>query len=86
MKRILGAGLVSLALSLAAGCSVNDRMRESLPDPVCGKLIDRKTATITRVYLRKTYYFDREECAGTFDRHPARYCDVASAMYPEYDY
>ena len=73
-------------LLLGSGCTVNDRLRESVHDPVCGHVVEKAKAATTRDFLRKTYYFDSDECAQRFDAHPARYCDVASAMYPVYDY
>jgi YHS domain-containing protein len=73
-------------LLAAAGCTLNDRLLETVRDPVCGARVEKKAATVTRTLLRKAYYFDSEECARTFDAHPARWCDLASTMYPEYDY
>jgi len=80
-SRVLG-----LLLLAVAGCTLNDRLRDPLRDPVCGVLVEKAEAPATRTFLRKAYYFDSEECARRFDAHPARYCDVASTMYPEYDY
>lgn len=77
----MAAGLLA-----AGGCTLNDRLLSSVHDPVCGKLVEKSEPCAEREFLRKTYYFDSEECARTFDAHPARYCDVASAMYPVYDY
>lgn len=74
------------ALVLISGCTLNDRYDESARDPVCGRSLEKKSAPETRTYLRKAYYFDSDACARSFDEHPARYCDVNSAMYPNYDY
>jgi Cu+-exporting ATPase len=65
---------------------LNDRLVETVQDPVCGKRVDKRTAAAERELLRKIYYFDSEDCARKFDAHPARYYDVASGMYPVYDY
>ncbi|MBI3856308.1 MAG: YHS domain-containing protein [Planctomycetes bacterium] len=70
----------------AGGCTLPDRRLDAVRDPVCGRIVEKKSATASLTYLRKVYYFDSEECLRTFDAHPARYCDVASALYPEYDY
>jgi len=88
MKSFRGATGALLALCLLAlgGCTLNDRLVESVRDPVCGKIVEKKTAAAERELLRKIYYFDSEECARKFDAHPARYYDVASGMYPVYDY
>jgi YHS domain-containing protein len=77
------AGILWVAMG---GCTLNDRLLDSARDPVCGRVVDKKQAGASRELLRKTYYFDSEECAGKFDAHPGRYYDVASGMYPIYDY
>ena len=79
---------VVLAMGLLAvgGCTLNDRLLETVRDPVCGRSVEKKNAVAERDLLRKTYYFDSEECARKFDAHPGRYYDVASGMYPVYDY
>jgi YHS domain-containing protein len=86
MRRNIGLVLLALSYFGCTGCTLNDRLKDTVRDPVCGKTVVKEGATITRLYLRKTYYFDSEECAGSFDLHPARYCDVSSTMYPVYDY
>jgi len=86
MTGLLRSALLSLGVLAASGCTVNDRLLESVRDPVCGRTVEKKKAVAEREHLRKTYCFDSEECARTFDAHPARYCDVASTLYPVYDY
>jgi len=83
-----GRSILVLAIGLVAvgGCTLNDRLLETVHDPVCGKSVDKRNAVAERELLRKTYYFDSEECARKFDAHPGRYYDVASGMYPVYDY
>jgi YHS domain-containing protein len=51
-----------------------------------GRRLRRKNAFTSANCSGKIYYFDSEECARQFDAHPARYYDVASGMYPVYDY
>jgi YHS domain-containing protein len=77
---------VAVCLLALGGCTLNDRLTEFARDPVCGKGVEKRSAVASRDFLRKTYYFDTEECARSFDAHPARYYDAASGMYPEYDY
>ena len=86
IRGVLRSATIAAGLLSAAGCTLNDRLLESVHDPVCGKMVEKSKAPVEREFLRKTYYFDSEACAHTFDVHPARYCDVASTMYPEYDY
>jgi YHS domain-containing protein len=78
--------VLGVLLPAASGCTLNERLQDSVQDPVCGAVVEKAKAPATRTYLRKRYFFDSEECARRFDAHPARYCDVASTMYPEYDY
>jgi YHS domain-containing protein len=78
--------VLGVLLPAAAGCTLNDRLQDAAHDPVCGTVVEKAKAPATRSFLRRTYYFDTEDCARTFDAHPARYCDIASTMYPEYDY
>ena len=42
-------------------------------DPVCGMMIDPKTAAATRVYEGKTYHFCAQGCARDFDADPKKY-------------
>jgi YHS domain-containing protein len=84
--RRAGEFLLAVLLLLPGGCTLNDRLLDSVHDPVCGTVVEKAKAATTRSFLRKTYYFESEACAQRFDAHPARYCDVASTMYPEYDY
>jgi len=78
--------LLAIGLIALSGCTLNDRLLETVLDPVCGRTVEKKKAFTERELLRKIYYFDSEECAREFDAHPARYYDVASGMYPVYDY
>ena len=42
-------------------------------DPVCGMMVDDKTAEARSTHQGKTYYFCSEECKNTFDTDPDRY-------------
>jgi YHS domain-containing protein len=85
-RGVVSTVLLAIGLTAVGGCTLNDRFLEAVHDPVCGKPVEKKKAFTERELLRKIYYFDSEECARQFDAHPARYYDVASGMYPVYDY
>ena len=42
-------------------------------DPVCGMMVDEKTAKLKSQYRGKTYYFCAQACKVTFDKSPTRY-------------
>jgi YHS domain-containing protein len=42
-------------------------------DPVCGMMVDEKTAKTKTQYRGKTYYFCAQACKITFDKNPSRY-------------
>jgi YHS domain-containing protein len=42
-------------------------------DPVCGMMVDEKTARLKSDYMGKTYYFCNASCKATFDKNPAKY-------------
>jgi YHS domain-containing protein len=42
-------------------------------DPVCGMKIFPSSATASREYQGKTYYFCSQPCRHTFDEDPDRY-------------
>jgi YHS domain-containing protein len=42
-------------------------------DPVCGMMVDEKTAKIKSQYRGKTYYFCAQACKIMFDKNPSRY-------------
>jgi Cu+-exporting ATPase len=44
-------------------------------DPVCGMMIDEKTAAATSQYKGRTYYFCAAVCKERFDRSPQSYAD-----------
>ncbi len=41
-------------------------------DPVCGMMVDEKTA-VKSTYMGKTYYFCSAGCKKAFDSNPAKY-------------
>lgn len=42
-------------------------------DPVCGMMVDEKTAKFKSDYQDKTYYFCAASCKATFDKSPAKF-------------
>ena len=42
-------------------------------DPVCGMMIDEKTAAGTSEYQGQIYYFCAQSCKDRFDQNPERY-------------
>ncbi len=48
-------------------------------DPVCGMMIDPKTAAGKSVYQGQTYYFCSTECKADFDKDPQKFVNKASA-------
>ncbi len=42
-------------------------------DPVCGMMVDEKTAKLKSLYEGKTYYFCNASCKTTFDKNPAKF-------------
>ncbi len=42
-------------------------------DPVCGMMVDEKTAKFKSDYMGKTYYFCASSCKATFDKNPAKF-------------
>ena len=46
-------------------------------DPVCGMMVDPKTAAGRSEYKGKTYYFCSPGCMKDFDKNPQKYLDKA---------
>ena len=42
-------------------------------DPVCGMMVDEKTARFKSHHGSKTYYFCAQSCKTAFDKNPSRY-------------
>ena len=42
-------------------------------DPVCGMMVDEKTAKIKSQCRDKTYYFCAPACKIAFDKNPGKY-------------
>lgn len=42
-------------------------------DPICGMMVDEKTAKLKSNYMGKTYYFCNASCKATFEKNPAKY-------------
>jgi YHS domain-containing protein len=47
-------------------------------DPVCGMMVDEKTAKLKSEYNGKTYYFCAASCKATFDKKPADFAKGTS--------
>ena len=46
-------------------------------DPVCGMMVDEKTARWKAAYAGRTYYFCAEACRRTFEKDPKKYVKKA---------
>ena len=44
-------------------------------DPICGMIVDEKTAKFKSDYKGKTYYFCAPGCKKKFDADPVKYAD-----------
>ena len=44
-------------------------------DPVCGMMVNEKTAKWKTTYTGKTYYFCAEACKRTFEKDPKKYVE-----------
>jgi YHS domain-containing protein len=42
-------------------------------DPVCGMMVDEKTAKLKSEYEGKTFYFCNASCKSTFEKNPTKY-------------
>jgi len=47
-------------------------------DPVCGMMVDPKTAAGKSVFQGQTYYFCSTGCKADFDKNPQKYVTKAS--------
>jgi YHS domain-containing protein len=52
-------------------------------DPICGMMVDEKTAKFKSDYQGKTYYFCAASCKNTFDKNPAKYAKSTSSGHDE---
>ena len=46
-------------------------------DPVCGMMVDEKTARFKSVHEGKTFYFCGPGCKTTFDKNPDKFAHKA---------
>jgi len=46
-------------------------------DPICGMMVDEKTAKFTSVHEGKAFYFCAAGCKSTFDKDPHKYAHRA---------
>ena len=42
-------------------------------DPICGMMVDEKTAKFKSDFTGKTYFFCAASCKATFDKNPEKY-------------
>jgi len=50
----------------------------SVKDPLCGMMVDPKTAPAKSEYKGQTYYFCCPVCKSNFDKDPEKYLSKAS--------
>ena len=50
-------------------------------DPVCGMMVDPKTATAKTEYKGQTYYFCSQGCKADFDKNPEKYAAAQSQQH-----
>ena len=55
------------------GSRVDGEIVSRCKDPVCGILIERKTASYKELFKEHMYFFCSSECASSFKSNPARY-------------
>jgi Cu+-exporting ATPase len=55
-------------------------------DPICGMLIDPKTAAGKSEYKGQTYYFCSPGCKKTFDANPEKYAVKADMSHSEHEH
>ena len=46
-------------------------------DPICGMMVDEKTAKFKSDYNGKTFYFCAATCKATFEKNPAKYAEAS---------
>jgi len=49
------------------------KARTMAKDPICGMMVDERTAKFTSAHGGKTWYFCSAGCKATFEKNPARY-------------
>lgn len=54
-------------------CEASAMEGEMVKDPVCGMMIDEKTAAGKSDYQGQTYYFCAPICKTRFDENPQKY-------------
>ena len=51
----------------------NESTTNMAKDPICGMMVEEKTAKWISEYNGKKYYFCNENCKITFDKNPKRF-------------
>ncbi|MGO8805906.1 MAG: YHS domain-containing protein [Candidatus Bathyarchaeia archaeon] len=46
-------------------------------DPVCGMMVDEKTAKLKCDYKGKTFYFCADSCKKTFEKNPSKFAGAS---------
>ena len=46
-------------------------------DPVCGMMVDEKTAKLKCDYNGKTFYFCADSCKKTFEKNPSKFASAS---------
>ena len=58
-------------------------MAQQVKDPVCGMMVDPRSAAAQTGFEAHTYYFCSSACLDRFEKDPARYASAASAAQGE---
>jgi YHS domain-containing protein len=78
-RKVQGSGVQGVRGSGGSGLKNTwphvEREADVVKDPVCGMMIDEKTAAATSQYKGRTYYFCAAVCKERFDRSPQSYAD-----------
>jgi Cu+-exporting ATPase len=65
---------VSYGVSLGRNASADAEREDAMSkDPVCGMMVDEKTAAGKSEYQGQTYYFCAAICKTKFDQDPGKY-------------
>ncbi len=72
MKKITSAVATVLLAGVLSAAPATDKKETKAKDPVCGMMVDSKTAEKS-TYKGKTYYFCSREDRQTFEKTPDKY-------------
>jgi len=71
--RITDAGASPRGMEPARGLPSSPGGERMMKDPVCGMMVDEKSAKHTSSHGGRTFYFCSPGCKRTFDQDPPRY-------------